>query len=281
MKKPKIKTPRQQIIIKPPSKSILIDFREVYRFRHLLGNLVWRDIRVQFDQMYLGAIWATVRPLLMVGIFALFKNLSGANLHVKIPYSIYVYSGLILWFYFIETTSQTSKSLEKNANLITKVYYPKVINFMVPVIAGLYNFGIAMLPLLLMMVWQEVYPGWRVLLLPLVIFQCMLLVLAVGTLFATLSLESKDFDKLLGQILFLGLYISPVLFAPGLVPQAARTIYFLNPMAGTLLAFRSSLFNDFEFPWSQWLYAMVATVVLLGIALVFYRRAEAYIADKL
>lgn len=277
----KLTNPRQEIIIKPPSKSIFIDFHEIYRFRHLLGNLVWRDIKVQFDQMYLGAIWATVRPLLMVSIFALFRHLSGANLHVNIPYPIYVYSGLILWFYFIEATSNTARSLEKNASLITKVYYPRVINLMVPVIANLYNLGIAMLPLLSMMVWQQVYPGWEVLLLPLVVLQCMLLVLAVGALFATLSLESKDFDKLLGQILYIGLYISPVIFAPGLVPNAARPLYFANPMAGTLLAFRGCLFDDFDFPWGQWLYAIVATLVLLLIALAYYHRVEAYIADKL
>ncbi|MBR8826625.1 MAG: ABC transporter permease [Gomphosphaeria aponina SAG 52.96 = DSM 107014] len=273
--------PPTEIVIKPPSQSLKLDLREIYRFRHLIGNLVWRDIRVQFDAMYLGAFWATVRPLLMVAVFALFRNLSGANLYVPIPYAVYVYSGLILWFYFIEATTATSKSLEKNASLITKVYYPRVINLIVPAIASLYGLGVAMFPLLCMMLWQGVYPGWRILFLPFVLLQCMLLVNAVGTLFAALSLESKDFDKLLSQILYIGLYISPVIFAPGLIPEKARYLYFLNPIAGTLLAFRSSLFNDFPFPTWQWIYSIIATIVLLAIGLILYQRVEAFIADKL
>ena len=270
-----------EIVIKPPSKSLKIDLREIYKYRNLIWNLVWRDIRIQFDEMYLGVTWATARPLLMVTIFALFRKLSGANLHVPIPYAVYLYSGLILWFYFLETTTITSKSIQKNASLITKIYFPRAINVIVPVIAGLYSLGIAILPLFCMMIWQEVYPGWRIVLLPLVLGQCMLLVLAVGTIFASLSLESKDFDKLLSQILYIGLYISPVIFAPGLIPSAARTIYFLNPIAGTLLAFRSCLFDDFPFPWWQWIYSSIATLLLLAIGTVIYKRVEAFIADKL
>ncbi len=270
-----------EIVIKPPSKSLNIDLREIYKYRNLIWNLVWRDIRIQFDEMYLGVTWATARPLLMVTVFALFRKLSGANLHVPIPYAVYLYSGLILWFYFLETTTITSKSIQKNASLITKIYFPRAINVIVPVIAGLYSLGIAIIPLFCMMIWQEVYPGWRIVLLPLVLGQCMLLVLAVGTIFASLSLESKDFDKLLSQILYIGLYISPVIFAPGLIPSAARTIYFLNPIAGTLLAFRSCLFDDFPFPWWQWIYSSIATLLLLAIGTVIYKRVEAFIADKL
>lgn len=270
-----------EIVIKPPSKSLRIDLREIYKYRNLIWNLVWRDIRIQFDEMYLGVTWAIARPLLMVTIFALFRKFSGANLHVPIPYAVYLYSGLILWFYFLETTTITSKSIQKNASLITKIYFPRAINVIVPVIAGLYSLGIAIIPLFCMMIWQEVYPGWRIVLLPLVLGQCMLLVLAVGTIFASLSLESKDFDKLLSQILYIGLYISPVIFAPGLIPSAARTIYFLNPIAGTLLAFRSCLFDDFPFPWWQWIYSSIATLLLLAIGTVIYKRVEAFIADKL
>ena len=272
---------QQEIVIRPPSKSLNLDLRELYRYRNLIWNLVWRDIRVQFDEMYLGVTWATARPLLMVTIFALFRKLSGANLHVPIPYVVYLYSGLILWFYFLEATNITSKSIQKNASLITKIYFPRVINFIVPVIASLYGLAIAILPLFCMMIWQQVYPGWRIVLLPLVLGQCMLLVLAVGTIFASLSLESKDFDKLLSQILYIGLYVSPVIFAPGLIPSAARTIYFLNPIAGTLLAFRSCLFDDFPFPWWQWIYSSIATLFLLAIGTVIYKRVEAFIADKL
>jgi lipopolysaccharide transport system permease protein len=271
----------REIIIKPPSKSLNLNFQELYQYRHLIWNFVWRDIRVQFDEMYLGVVWATVRPLLMVALFVLFRDLSGANLYVHIPYAAYVYSGLILWFYFIEATTITSRAIQKNAGLITKIYFPKIINLIVPAIASLYGFGIAMIPLFCMMIWQGAYPGWRVILLPVVLLQCMLLVIGVGTIFAVLSLESKDFDRLLSQIFYIGLYVSPVIFAPELIPSAARIIYFLNPMAGTLLAFRSCLFNDFAFPVWQWSYSTIATLLIVSISLLIYQRVEAFLADKL
>lgn len=276
------KQTQTETIIKPPSSSLKIfSFREIYHYRHLILNLVRRDIKVQFNQMYLGFLWATARPLLMVAIFALFRNFSGANLHVPIPYAVYVYSGLILWFYFLEATSLTAKSLEKNASLITKVYFPRIISLIVPVLASFYSFCVAMFPLMIMMLWQGVYPNWKLILLPVVLVQCMLLILAVGLIFAALSLDSKDFDKLLNQILYIGLYVSPVIFAPGLIPEAARPIYFLNPMAGTLLGFRATLFGEFPFPLWQWLYSVVATFFLLGIGMVIYQKVEAFIADKL
>ncbi|ELR97721.1 ABC transporter permease [Gloeocapsa sp. PCC 73106] len=271
----------QETVIKPPSASLRLNFREIYYYRHLIANLVRRDIKIQFNQMYLGILWSTVRPLLMMTIFALFKTFSGANLHVSIPFSVYVYSGLILWFYFVEATTNTAKSLEKNASLITKVYFPRIISMIVPVLASFFGFSVAMFPLLIMMLWLGIYPGWKLIALPLVILQCMFLILAVGLIFAALSLESKDFDRLLSQILFIGLYVSPVIFAPGLIPAAARPIYFLNPMAGTLLAFRSTLFNEFPFPLWQWIYSIIATIVLLAIGLLIYQKVEAFIADKL
>lgn len=271
----------QVIVIKPPSNSLGFNFREIYQYRHLIWNLVRRDVKVQFNQLYLGFFWATVRPLLMMAIFALFKTFSGANLYVTIPYSVYVYSGLILWFYFVEATSLTTRSLEKNANIITKVYFPRIITIIVPGLASLYGFGVAILPLLVMMLIQGVYPDWQIIFLPIVIIQCMILVLGVGLIFGSLSLDSKDFDKLLNQILYLGLYVSPVIFAPDLIPEAARTVYFLNPMAGILLAFRASLFDDFPFPLWQWLYSVVATFLLLVIGLLIYKKVEAFIADKL
>lgn len=275
------KIQRQETVIKPPSASLRFNFREIYQYRHLIANLVRRDIKVQFNQMYLGMLWSTVRPLLMMSIFALFKNFSGANLHVPIPYSVYVYSGLILWFYFVEATTTTARSLEKNASLITKVYFPRIISMIVPVMASFFSFSVAMFPLLVMMLWLGVYPGWEIISLPLVILQCMLLILAVGLIFAALSLESKDFERLLSQILYIGLYVSPVIFAPGLIPEPARPVYFLNPMAGTLLAFRGALFDDFPFPIGQWLYSILATLVLLVIGLLIYHKVEAFIADKL
>lgn len=270
-----------EVVIRPVVGSLQLNFRELYRYRHLFWSLVRRDIRLQFESMYLGVAWVTVRPLLMVTLFALFRRFSGANMHVPIPYMLYVYSGLILWFYFIEATTQTSRAIQKNANLITKVYYPRIINLLVPPLASLYGLGIAVIPLLVMMIWQNVFPGWQVILLPIVALATALLALATGTIFAVLSLNSMDFDRLLGQILYIGLYVSPVLFAPGLIPEPARIAYYCNPMAGFLIAFRSALFGPFPFPTGEFLYALSATLALTLFSIFIYQRAEVYLADKL
>lgn len=270
-----------EVVIRPAARSLAFNLSELYRYRHLFWSLVRRDIKLQFESTYLGVAWVTARPLLMVALFALFKRFSGANMHVPIPYILYVYSGLILWFYFIEATTFTSRAIQKNASLITKVYYPRVINLLVPPLASLYGLGIAVIPLIVMMIWQNVMPGWQFVLLPLVTLGTALLSLATGTVFSVLSLNSMDFDKLLGQILYVGFYVSPVLFAPGLIPESARTLYYANPIAGLLIAFRSVFFSDYPFPTWEFVYALIATLLLTFGALVIYQRAEIYLADKL
>ena len=277
----KSNTTKEETIIRPPSKVVRLDLRELYKYRHMLWSMVWRDIRLQFDEIYLGFFWAVARPLAMVLIFTLLKRFSNANMSETISYPLYAFSGLIFWFYFLEATTATMKSVSKDAGLIKKIYFPRLITPIVPTISNLSTLGLAMIPLLIMMIWNGVYPGWRVIFLPLVIFQCLLLIMGVGTMFASLSLTNKDFEKFLNLVLYLGLFISPVIYSPEMIPSKAQVIYFLNPMAGTLLAFRSCMFNDFPFPFLQWGYSVAFSFVILIVGTTMYRRAEVYFADKL
>ncbi|MBI5055283.1 MAG: ABC transporter permease [Nitrospirae bacterium] len=271
----------QEIIIRPPSKLAHLNVRELYKYRHMLWSMVWRNIRAQFDDMYLGGFWAVARPLTMVSVFALLKRFSSANMYVSIPYSVYVYSGLIFWFYFLEATTATAASVTQDANLIKKIYFPRLVTPMVPVLSNLYSLGIASIPLIFMMMWHGIYPGLSLFFLPAVLFQCMTLSMGIGMIFASLSLTNRDSERFLGLILYLGIFISPVIFAPDMIPARGRFFYFLNPMAGTLLAFRSCMFSDFPFPVSQWAYSAVFSCVILVIGTIMYRHAEIYFADKL
>lgn len=243
--------------------------------------MVWRNIRLQFKDMYLSVFWAVSRPLAMLAVFVFIKSRSGANMHVSIPYTLYVYSGFIFWFYFIEAVSNSSKSISKDANLIKKIYFPRIMTPFVPIISNLYGVMIAMVPLVIMMFWNWTFPGWRVILLPLVIVQCMALCLGIGTMFASLSLASNDAERLLKLILYLGLFVSPVLYSPDMLTARAQIIFFMNPMAGTLLAFRSCLFGEFPFPLWQWIYSVCFTLFAVVVGTTMYRRAESYFADKL
>ena len=271
----------EETIIKPPSKLAHLDLKALYRYRHLMWSMVRKRVRLDFDDMYLGFFWAIARPLAMLAIFVFVRNRSGANMHVSISYPLYLYSGLILWFHFRETVRQAARSFAKDAGLMKKVYYPRLISPIVPVVARLNTLAIAMVPLILLMFWHRNYPNWRIILLPLVLLQCMFLVLGIGIIVACLSLTKKDVERALNLCLYLGLFVSPVIFAPDMIPSKGRIFYFLNPMAGTLLAFRSSLFHDFPFPLWQFTYSVFISLLLFLISILVFQRTEIYIADKL
>ena len=272
---------RAETVIRPPGAAVRLDPRELLRYRHLLVALIWRDIRMQFDAVHLGFLWACTRPVLYVLFFSAFRNLSGANTQVSIPYPVYVYSGLIIWYYFLDATLSSSRAIARDAGLWTKVYYPRLIAPIVPSVAAGVNLAISLIPMFFMMVYFGVMPGWQILLLPLVAVQCLAMVLGLGTIFSALSLASRDWDRFLQFSLFLGLFVSPVIYAPDMIPPSARFVYHLNPMVGTLLAFRSVFFGDFPFPLEQWLYASAVSVVLLVVGLRVFQRAEVDFADKL
>ncbi len=273
---------KEETIIRPPSKITFLNLRELYEFRHMLWGMVRRDIKIKYSELSLGIFWAVARPLIMLLVFILIKRFSHANMYVTITYSVYVYSGLILWFYFVEATSGASKSVRKDAGLRNRVYYPSLITTIVPVISNLYSLGIAMFPLLAMMIWNRIHPGLNILILPLVLLQCAILILGVGTMFAALGITSKDPERFLGLILYVGLFLSPVIYSPEMLERRIpQYIYSINPMAGTLLAFRSTMFSDFPFPLWQWIFSVIFSFVILIIGVKMYRNAEALFADKL
>jgi lipopolysaccharide transport system permease protein len=271
----------QEIVIRPPSARVAFDVWEYHRYRYMLLALVKRNVRLQFHEMSLGFLWACVRPLLYVLVFVSLRRLSNANLHVDIAYPLYVYSGLILWYYIVETTMDTAGAVKADAHMMTKVYYPRLISPLVPVLANLSGFGLSLIPLALMMAWYGVAPGWRLLLLPLVLLQCLALVLGIGAGCASVTLRNRDWERLLNFVLYAGLFISPVIYAVEMIPDRLRVFYFLNPVAGTLLAFRSALFAPFDFPLWQWLYSTVFTIAVLGLGVTMFRRAESRFADEL
>ena len=268
-------------VIRPIDKSGYFDLGELLSYRHLIWSMVSKTIRLNFDDISIGFFWAIARPLAMVAIFSFVKIKSGANMHVSITYPLYLYSGLVLWFNFREATMATSKSVMREAGLMKRIYYPRMVTPLVPVISQLYNFAIGLIPLFIMMLFYQVYPNWRIVLLPVVIIQCALFILSLGMIFSCLILFKADFEKLLMLCLYLGLFISPVIFAPELIPERAQFLYFANPMAGTLLAFRSCLFSDFPFPLWEFIYASILSIILLITAVKLYSKTESYFADKL
>jgi len=270
-----------ETVIRPAVVPAGVQLRELWQFRHLFVALVWRNVRVEFDATRLGSAWAVARPLLFAAVFAFFRTLSGANTHVEIPYWLYVYSGLLLWTYFTDTATNVAGALRVDAALLTKVYYPRLLTPLVPTVAGLLTVAVGMVPLAIMMVWTGMRPGWPILLLPLVLIPCIFAALGLGLLFSALSIENRDWERVLAYGLTIGLWLSPVIYAPEMIPHGFVDIFHLNPMSGILMGFRAALFDAVTVPVWEWVYSVVASVVLLLIGLWAFRRTELRMVDRL
>jgi lipopolysaccharide transport system permease protein len=271
----------KEVVIRPPNGFGKLDPAEYYRFRHMLINLIRRDIKSQFEEMHFGTVWAVLRPLTVATIFALFKKFSGANTYVDSPYLIFIYSGLIVYYYFTDATMQTAGSVRKDSSIISKIYFPRLITPVVPIFSNLTSLGIAVVPLLMMMAWYQILPPWTILLLPFVLLQCMALVFGIGSLFAALTITNRDLEQFLSFTMYIGLFVSGVFYLPEMVPTWARPVLLMNPMTGTLMAFRACLFSDFAFPFLLWGYSLIASIAAVFIGGFAYRRAEATFVDKL
>jgi lipopolysaccharide transport system permease protein len=267
--------------IRPSAPGLRVVLKELWQYRHLFTTLVWRNVRLEFDATRLGSAWAIARPILFTLVFALFRGFSGANIHVDLPYALYVFSGLVLWTYFLDAATSSAGAIRLDSALLTKVYYPRLLTPLVPVVASMVSIAIALVPLVAMMIWFEVHPGWPVILLPIVLIQAAALSLGVGTLVSAVSIDNRDWERALTFLLSIGLWISPVIYGPGMIPEMFRAFYHLNPMVGMLLAFRAALFDGFPIPTWEWLYSLGCTAAILTLGLWAFRRTEAELADGL
>jgi len=271
----------EEVLIRPPGAFAHLHLKELYRFRGTLWRKVKQKVRLQYDDMWLGFFWAVARPVILVLVFWAFRGLSQAQTGVSIPYALYVYSGLVVWFYFTDVSTGVAMSLLKDASLIQKVYFPRLLSPLSHLIAETYNLALAAAPLLLGMAVFGEYPGWRLVLFPMVLGQIMLLALGLGMLFSAMVLSSRDWERFLKFSLYVGLWLSPVVYSVDMIPRKYEILYLLNPMSGSLLAVRSTLFRHFDFPWSSWLYALAFSVVLLGVGLLCFQRSERTLADRI
>jgi lipopolysaccharide transport system permease protein len=262
------------IHIKPANTLLVIDPREYWRARYMFKMLVWKKVRASFGEMHFWFVWVCARPLMYVLIFSIFKEWSEAKTGVNIPYVLYIYSGLILWYYFMETAIDVSKNIHANASLVTKIYIPRLLTPTVPVIANLVDLAISMVPLLVMMIYYEVYPGWKLVLLIPTLVIVMLTAMGVGLCIATITLRIRDFQKVLEFVLNVGMFISPVIFAPSMVPQNLQFFYHTNPMVGALTSWRAAIFDSGSFPWRLWSYSLIFALATFCVGLYMYRKHE-------
>lgn len=268
------------LIVEPTRKWRALDLGEVWAYRELLYFLAWRDIKVRHKKTLLGALWSVAQPVFTMIVFTVFfGKLAGIEEHVpNVPYSLFALTGLVPWTFFAQGALRASDSLVRDANLITKVYFPRMIIPLAGLVAGLVDFAIAFTILLGVTCSYGFWPTWRVAaLLPLLLLACST-ALAVGLWLSALSVRLRDLRHTLGFAVQLWMYATPIAYPSTLLGDKWLFLYGINPMVGVVDGFRWSLLGT-EPPRSTiWLGALVTSVALATGAL-YFRRVERTFAD--
>jgi lipopolysaccharide transport system permease protein len=255
-----------------------LDWAELWEYRELLYFLVWRDVKVRYKQAVLGAGWAVLQPTMAMVIFTvIFGRL------VKLPtdgspYPVFVYAGLLPWTFFSNAVSTSSNSLVNSANLITKVYFPRVLVPLGAVGAGLVDFTIAFLLLVVLLVWYHIPITPWFALVPVFLALTIVAALGVGTVLSALTVNYRDFRYVLPFAIQVWLYATPVTYASSVVPARYRVLFGLNPMAGVVEGFRSAVLGRPPL-WTIVETSALVSVAILVLGLVYFQQVERTFVD--
>jgi lipopolysaccharide transport system permease protein len=255
-------------------------WQDLWRYRELFYFLAWRDILVRYKQTAIGIAWALIRPFLTMVVFTVvFGNL--AKLPSEgVPYPILVFSAMLPWQFFANALSECSNSLIGNANLISKVYFPRLIVPVSAIVVSFVDFMISGIILLGLMAYYNYVPSWRILMLPVFVAIAFAASIGAGLLFASLNVKYRDFRFIVPFITQIGLYISPVGFSSNIVPEQYRLLYSLNPMVGVIDGFRWSILGgDAKLYLPGFALSLGLVFLMLIIGIVYFRKMERTFAD--
>lgn len=265
--------------IDPPSSWVPIDFRELWEYRELLYFLTWRDVKVRYKQTALGAAWAIIQPVFMMIVFTLFFGKLAKMPSDNIPYSVFTFSALLPWQLFSHALTESSNSLVGNQNLISKVYFPRLVVPISAVLGGLVDFVIAFAILIVLMLYFGIVPGWAIVTLPAFILLAIVTALSVGLWLSALNVQYRDVRYTMMFLIQFWLFATPVAYSSSIVPEKWRILYGLNPMVGVVEGFRWALLGKAAAPgWSLWVSCAVV-LLLLTAGLYYFRRMEQQFAD--
>ena len=267
------------IRIRPASDRLANGLKELWQYRELLYFLIWRDVKVRYKQTAIGAAWAIIQPLMTMIIFTVvfgrFANMPSDGL----PYPIFSFAALLPWTYFSKALNQSVASVVADANLITKVYFPRLLLPLSAVVGGLIDFAIAFVFLLAMMAWYGLAPQWGILLLPFFVLLTMLTALSVSVWLSVINVRYRDVGQAIPFLVQIWLFASPVAYPVSVVPENWRFLYNLNPLAGILEGFRWALLGNQNPPIVSLLSTSVVVLALLSGGILFFKRMEKTFAD--
>jgi lipopolysaccharide transport system permease protein len=254
-------------------------WRDLWHYRELMYFLAWRDVAVRYKQTAVGIAWALIRPALTMLVFVGFRRLVGLPASA-VPEPIFVFAAVLPWQFFSTALSDSAGSLIGNANLVSKIYFPRLVIPLAAVITSLVDFVITLALLAVLMVWYGFAPGWQVVMLPVFVLMAFGLSLGCGLLLAALNVEYRDFRYVVPFVVQFGLFVSPIAFSTADVPEKWRALYALNPLVGIIDGFRWSLLGG-SVPLDAdtvWVSAAV-TVAVIVVGVWYFRRMEHGFAD--
>ncbi|HKR14550.1 MAG TPA: ABC transporter permease [Pyrinomonadaceae bacterium] len=266
------------VVIQPNRKWNLINLKDIWAYRELLFFLTWRDVKVRYKQTLLGAAWAILQPLFMMIIFTIFFGRLAGVASEGIPYPLFALAGLVPWTFFSNTITASGNSLVGSAHLITKVYFPRLIVPAAAMMAGLVDFVLAFILLVVLMIYYRAPLTAQVLFLPALVLLTALFGLGVGTWMSALNVKYRDVRFALPFLIQLWLFVSSVIVPSSSVPQKWRWVLLFNPMSGIIEGYRSALFG-LPFDWTAIGVATILTVVMLFYSVYSFGKAERSFAD--
>jgi lipopolysaccharide transport system permease protein len=263
-----------------PSKSwVSLELGELWKYRELLYFLVWRDIKVRYKQTVLGAAWAIIQPLFTMLVFSLFFGRLAKIPSDGIPYPLFTFAALVPWTFFANGLNQSSNSLVASANLLKKVYFPRLAIPIATVLAGVVDFVLAFVVLLALMAFYGTTPTIHVLWTPLFLLLALVTSLGVGLWLAALNVKYRDVRYIVPFIIQVWMFSTPIVYPSSLLPGAWRTIYGLNPMVGVVEGFRWALLGSNNAPGLIIVLSSIAALLILVGGAFYFRHMEKSFAD--
>ena len=266
------------MIIRPPRTWIPVDLRELWNYRELLASFTVRDIKIRYKQTVLGFLWAIIQPLFMMLIFTIIFGGFAKIPSDGLPYPLFSFAALLPWMLFSEGLTRSTMSMVTNANIMTKVYFPRLIMPISGILSPLADFAISLSILVIMMAHYGFVPTINIIFLPLFILLALATSLGIGLWLSALNVKYRDFQYTVPFIIQLWMYASPVVYPASMLPEAIRPFYGLNPMAGVIEGFRWALLGT-EIPGSIIFVSVGVVIVVFFSGLFYFKRMEQYYAD--
>ena len=266
-------------IIRPSRGWISLNLHDLWEYRELLYFLTWRDIKVRYKQTVLGAAWAIIQPFFTMVVFSVFFGKLAKMPSDDIPYPIFSYAALVPWTFFANGLSQSSSSLVASANLIKKVYFPRLVVPISSVISGAADFVLAFAVLLGMMLYFGIVPTWNIVWLPLLLLLALVTSLGVGLWLTAMNVQFRDVRYAVPFLVQAWMFATPIAYPSSLLDEPWRTLYGINPMAGVVEGFRWALLGTQTAPGPIVLVSALVAVGLLVSGAYYFRRMEKTFAD--